>query len=186
MKKTVKFFALVLGLILVLLSLFSCNSSHDDKIEDTKTEKQTEIETQSNDIKLTLDNYEDYIELDATSKILSERYGFVDFKCDFVSKGNVHYKYKDVVIIIELKYYDYEEYKKYLENVIMISQGKEIALEDLASPSYDTTISLNLNLSGNAEKSNTFLAESSWYGSHSPSNGIKFSVKEITGTVEEY
>ena len=78
-------------------------------------------------IKLSLYNYNDYIECNATVKLgdsyydsYQKDYVYQQAKCNFEAKGNTHYKYNNVSIVIKFSHYDEAGYKQYLMNQLIV------------------------------------------------------------------
>ena len=149
-----------------------------------------------NTIKLTLNNYEDYIECNATVKagdslyISSTRgYVYTSAKCSFEAIGNSHYKYQDVYITIKFSHYDRAGYKLYLENNISSLLGQPI--EEEAIPYDDATYTVKLSLAGNG--SQTCNLNTPWSSERTDYAEIDtifdrtyYEIVSITGTVVEY
>ncbi len=164
----------------------SAHSYHRDKCELCGT------------IQLTLYNFEDYIEyyagvkadtLISSYKDGTERYVYAYVVYKFEAKGNTHYKYNDVSIVIEFKNYDSENAYRNLINSYLIGTGKDIETE--AVP-YDTsTKTVHLSLAGNGNITGSL--QTPWLEKPAECvnekilcNNTEFDIISISGTVQEY
>lgn len=141
-------------------------------------------------IKLTLSNYEDYIECNATVRAGNYEFGYyTSAECSFEAIGNMHYKYNNVSIVIKFSHYDEEGYLQLFENSIIIATGGTIT--EKAVPYDEKTCTVNLNLAGNGKQ--TCVLMTPW-GSEKNSyddTGVifmrtEFEIVSISGTVQEY
>ena len=146
-------------------------------------------------IQLTLDNYEDYLECTVTAaaddrlKYDSYHYTYTSMTCVFKCQGNPHYKYNDVVIVVNFYHYNHEGYMQYLTNSILSLRGEKIEKEAVPFSSSETI--LKLNLAGNGSCSCSLWTD--WSGNYrecSDSDALRdqtfFEIVSISGTVEEY
>ena len=144
-------------------------------------------------IKLTMENYEDYIDCNATVKVGDSLYSgsiygyiYTSAECMFEATGNVHYKYNDVSIVIKFCHYDKAGYTKYLKNIIAAEPVTEEAV-----PYSEATYTVNLNLAGKG--SETCELTTPWNSEKKAYTDNKaifdrttFEIVSISGTVQEY
>lgn len=146
-------------------------------------------------IQLTLYNYEDYIDCDATVRCgdsyYNSSYGYIytGAECSFKATGNSHYKYDNVIITIKFSHYDQAGYKQYWENQASMLVGKPITKE--ATPYSQRTCKISLNLAGNGSAScELYTPWSNEKYAYSKSSTVfdrtVYEVVSISGTVQEY
>lgn len=148
-------------------------------------------------IKLTLDNYKDYLDCNATVRVgdsyYDSTYGYIytSAECAFEAIGNTHYKYNNVSIVIRFCHYDKDGYMQYLLNSLGASIGEGTDSTEEAVPYDDATYTVNLNLAGNGsrtcELSTPWAKEKSKYSDTKPIfDRTMYEVVSISGTVQEY
>lgn len=146
-------------------------------------------------IRLTLQNYKDYIDCNATVRagdsIDYSIYGYVytSAECNFEATGNSHYKYNDVTIVVKFSHYDKAGYQQYLKNQLAIMTGNSITAE--AEAYREMTCTVKLNLAGNGKRtcelSTPWSSEASTYKSiNAIFDRTAYEVISISGTVQEY
>ena len=95
-------------------------------------------------VQLTLDNYEDYFDVNITSKATNYYTldGYLTVDCSANFSGNPNYEYNDVVIVIQFQYYDHQGYLDHSEYILGLTE------EDPNPYSIDSC-HLELNFAGN-------------------------------------
>lgn len=140
-------------------------------------------------IQLTLLNYEDYIECNASVipgislKGYSGEYIYIDANCSFEATGNIHYKYNNVTLTIIFNHYDTKGYVDYL----LESYNGSVE----AKPYSTKTGYVRLSIAGNGSYSCVLDTpwteeEKNYYDTWAIYNQTVYEVVSITGTVEEY
>ena len=147
-------------------------------------------------VQLTIYNFEDYIDCNATVKVgdslyYGSSYGYLytSAECSFEAKGNTHYKYNDVQIVVKFSHYDKAGYQQYLSNSILAILGKPITEE--AVPYDDATYTIKLNIAGNGSKtcelSTPWNTEKQAYSdTDALFDRTAYEIVSVSGTVEEY
>ena len=146
-------------------------------------------------IQLTLSNFEDYIDINASVKVgnstYTSSYGYVymSAKCSFEATGNTHYKYNNVHIAIKFSHYDKAGYGQYLLNNLTVLAGKPIETE--AVPYDDAVYTVKLNVGGNGsqtcELSTPWSSEKYDYSkADTVFDRTTYEVISISGTIQEY
>jgi hypothetical protein len=181
-KNMKKIIALFLA-ITMCLSLCACGDN-DDKNDNSNNDNSNN--NNNNVIELTLDNYENYFDIDASIAIghttMCEYKGnFLDlvktFKCDISFKGNTNYEYTDVVFTVKFAHETPDKFIDFYD---------------------DTIITVKVNLAGNGSGScyvETPVAQTEWdnisqtiYAFYRPSeisvimDYSSFEIINVTGT----
>ena len=171
-------------MLVILLSMVSCKKDAFNDTSNTSSQKEkTTTEPIPNELALTLDNYADYLDITGSMRNIGYKdydlyisgYSGVNFLCDFC--GNPHYKYKNVIIELEITiifpssmFYDGEV-------------DKELARKKITIP---------LNLAGNGHGSidiyhglqGSDIDDRMVYSD--PKLFTHYQITNISGTVEEY
>lgn len=142
-------------------------------------------------VNLTLYNYKDYIDCDATVKA-KDSYDtgiYTSVECNFEAVGNTHYKYNDVSIVIEFSHYDIENNAQRALNDLLLYAGETITTE--AVPHDKSTRTVELNLAGNGATTCTLFTpwkddRSAYSDTKTVFDGTYYTVLSISGTVQEY
>lgn len=139
-------------------------------------------------IRLTLDNYEDYLDVNATKRGNASRYYgahiYMSVDCYFEAKGNPHYKYNDVVFEIKFSHYRASEYSEYLDYIF----GRS---DEMVTPYDEEICTVKLNIAGNGNKScilyTPWDSEIYYYGNIDAVYSVTmYDVISVSGTVQEY
>lgn len=146
-------------------------------------------------IKLTMYNFEDYIECNATVKsgeyFKDGYFGYVyqSLQCIFEARGNTHYKYNDVSVVVQFCHYDLDGYLTYLGNNLEMLTGA--AITTVPTPCDEDTNTVKLNIAGNG--SYTCELDTSWRTDKGECNDIStlfdrtiYKIVSVSGTVQEY
>lgn len=141
-------------------------------------------------IQLTLDNYENYFECNAQVKT-GETIGnlICSLICSCKVMGNSHFKFNDVYITIKFTHYNRDNYQQYLVNNVLIAKGEPVTTE--AAIQDEETCTIKLNIAGNGETdcrlwTNYSKNASECFNFKNLSNQTRFSVVNISGTIQEY